>query len=128
MGRPWGEIAHELVQTFHGQHNPTRDFTGMDEAGWFDEGLAVYVSGQLDTGRMASAANGAAPDALASAWSGKYRYGVSGSLVAYIDDRFGRAALTGLLYETSTDEILAHLGLTEAALLADWRARVVART
>lgn len=126
-----GLITHELVHTFHGQHNPTRDFTGMDEAGWFVEGLAVYVSGQLDTGRMASAADavakGAAPDALANAWSGKYRYGVSGSLVAYIDDRFGRAALTGLLDATSTQDILARLGLTEAALLADWKAWVVSR-
>jgi hypothetical protein len=127
-----GLITHELVHSFHGQHNPTRDFTGMDEAGWFVEGLAVYVSGQMDSGHMASAAdaiaNGAAPDALANAWSGKYRYGVSGSLVAYIDDRFGRAQLTGLLDATSTADILARLGLTEAAFLADWKAWVVSRT
>ena len=40
-------ITHELVHTYHGQHNPTRDFTGMDDLGWFVEGLATYASGQM---------------------------------------------------------------------------------
>src|SRR6516165_2607432 len=41
-------IAHELVHVYHGQHNPRPDFDGMDDSGWFVEGLAVYVSGQLE--------------------------------------------------------------------------------
>ena len=82
-------VTHELAHAFHGQHNPTRDFTGADEVGWFVEGLAVYVAGQLDRGRLSNPAEaiaaGAAPASLADAWSGRYRYGVSGSMVQYID-------------------------------------------
>lgn len=125
-------ITHEMVHTFHGQRNPTRDFTGMDDTGWFVEGLAVYVSGQLDSSHLASAADavaaGAAPKALESAWSGKYRYGVSGSLVAYIDDRFGRPKLVSLLDATTEAEILDRLSLTEEALLAGWEAWVISRS
>src|SRR6185436_18077906 len=40
--------AHELVHVFHAQRNPRPDFDGMDELGWFVEGLATFVSGQLD--------------------------------------------------------------------------------
>ena len=104
-GEVQGVITHELTHAFHGQHNSTRDFTGMDDAGWFVEGLAVVVSGQLDAGhagdaRAAIAAN-AAPAALASAWSGRYRYGVSGSMVRYIDVAYGRRTLIALLPATS---------------------------
>jgi hypothetical protein len=86
-------LAHELVHVYHGQHNPTGDFEGMDDLGWFVEGLAVYVSGQLDHGQRDAArkaiAEGKAPTRLASAWSGKYRYGVCGSMVRFIDLRYG---------------------------------------
>lgn len=123
-------VTHELVHAFHGQHNPTRDFTGMDDIGWFVEGLAVYVAGQLDDPRRAGAAdaiaNGAAPAELEAAWSGKYRYGVSGSLVAYIDQTFGRETLVNLLGATTEAEILGRLGTSEDALLADWAAWVTA--
>src|SRR5262249_41774892 len=75
-------IAHELVHVYHGQRNPTKDFEGMDELGWFVEGLAVYVSGQLEHSHQSSArtaiAEGRAPTNLAKAWSGKHRYGVCG--------------------------------------------------
>jgi hypothetical protein len=41
-------VTHELTHVFHGQRNPTRDFDGADDIGWFIEGLGVLVSGQLD--------------------------------------------------------------------------------
>lgn len=44
-------ITHELVHVFHGQQNPVPDFTGLDDLGWFIEGIAVLVSGQLDSTR-----------------------------------------------------------------------------
>ncbi len=121
-------IAHELVHSFHAQHNPTRDFTGMDEVGWFVEGLAVYASGQLQHGKLLTAADaiaaGAVPAQLEDAWSGRYRYGVSGSMVAFIDAEYGRDALVGLLVATSEAEILAQLGLSEIQFLEHWRAWV----
>lgn len=120
-----GIVTHELTHSFHGQHNPTRDFTGMDDAGWFVEGLAVLVSGQLDDAhagdaRAAIAAN-AAPAALADAWSGRYRYGVSGSMVRFIDVTYGRRTLVTLLPETSNQQILERLHLSEAEFLSRWR-------
>jgi hypothetical protein len=120
-------VAHELVHVYHGQFNPRPDFDGMDDLGWFVEGLAVYVSGQLErshrnAGRDAIAA-GKAPTRLADAWSGRYRYGVSGSLVEFIDRRDGRKMIRKLLPAISNDEALKILGTTEAKFLDAWKAR-----
>ena len=124
-------VTHELTHTYHGQHNPTRDFTGADEIGWFVEGLAVLVAGQLNWGRLSDAAEavarGLAPTRLADAWSGRYRYGVSGSLVQYLDAAYGRAMLVRLLGATTQAELLDALGVTEDELLARWQEWVQAR-
>lgn len=121
-------ITHELTHAFHGQRNSTRDFTGLDDIGWFVEGLAVLVAGQMDHGRELSAADaiaaGAAPAALANAWSGRYRYGVSGSMVAYIDAIYGRRTIVALLGATTQQQILRRLHLSEAQFLERWRAWV----
>lgn len=118
-------ITHEMVHTFHGQFNPRPEFDGLDSIGWFLEGLAVYASGQLDGPYLASAHEadslGQLPDQLEDAWSGKYRYGVSGSIVAFIDSKYGRATLLKLLPATSESQILQRLGTTEEILLHDWR-------
>jgi len=123
-----GIVTHELVHVFHMQHNPTRDGTGLEAIGWFVEGLAVYVSGQLDEGHQLTAAEalavGAGPTQLEDGWSGRYRYGVSGSLVAFVDETWGRDALRDLLTVTSEQQLLARLGTTEAELLDGWRASV----
>lgn len=96
-----------------GQHDPTRDFDGADEVGWFAEGLAVVVAGQLDRGRMSDPREavraGAVPVRLADAWSGRYRYGVSGSLVRYIDGMRGRDAVRDRLAVTTQAQLLARL-------------------
>lgn len=117
-------VTHELAHVYHGQRNPTGDFIGMDDAGWFVEGLAVLVSGQLDTGNRPTAAEaikaGAAPAKLSDAWSGKFRYGVSGSMVAFIDASHGRAKLIELLGATTNDEMMRSVGLTEAEFLTRW--------
>lgn len=124
-----GIVAHELVHVFHGQNNPTRDFTGAEEIGWFAEGLAVHVSGQLNDGHLASPKEavelGKAPERLATAWSGMYRYGVCGSLVQYIDTKFGRDTLNGLLPLTRQADLLGRLGLSEKELLDQWKSFVL---
>jgi hypothetical protein len=68
-------IAHELVHVYHGQCNPRPDFDGMDDCGWLVEGLAVYVSGQLERSHRTAARDaikaGKAPTRFADAWSGR---------------------------------------------------------
>ncbi|MHC4844699.1 MAG: hypothetical protein ACYTCU_00915 [Planctomycetota bacterium] len=124
-----GIVTHELAHCFHMQNNPTRDGTGMEPMGWFVEGLAVYVSGQLEEGHQLPARDavekGVAPTQLEDGWSGPYRYGVSGSLVRYIDLTWGREVLRELLAVTSEAELLDALGVTEERLLTDWRAFVL---
>lgn len=125
-----GIVTHELVHMYHGQHNPTRDFSGADDIGWFVEGLAVLASGQLDETHAGDAAEairkGQAPTALGKAWSGQYRYGVCGSLVRYIDQAYGRKTIIALLPAKTPDEVLGRLGLSEAEFLARWKAWVLA--
>lgn len=119
-----GILTHELVHVFHGQHNPTGDFVGADEVGWFAEGLAVLASGQLETGHLAPAREaverGLAPRRLTEAWSGRYRYAVAGTLVAYVDSTAGREALFDALQATTQAELLEILGTGEHELLDAW--------
>jgi hypothetical protein len=121
-------VAHELVHVYHGQHNPTGDFEGMDDLGWFVEGLAVYVSGQLDHDHKSAAqeaiAKGKVPSELAKAWSGPYRYGLAGSMVRFIDKRYGRQMLWRLLPETKPEKLLKQLNLSEKDFLLAWRTSV----
>jgi hypothetical protein len=124
-------IAHELVHVYHGQHNPRSDFEGMDDSGWFVEGLAVYVSGQLERSHRNAASDalkaGRAPTRLADAWSGRYRYGVSGSMVEFVDKRYGRETVKKLLAVVSNEEALKALKLTEGEFLEAWKSSVSAR-
>lgn len=121
-------VTHELVHVYHGQLNPTPDVGLLEEIGWFAEGVATYVSGQLEArhaGRAAEAIRtGQAPTRLADAWSGPFRYGVAGSMVAFIDDAWGREKLCELLRVTSQAELLATLGVDEAEFLDHWQAWV----
>ncbi len=120
-------IRHELVHVYQGQHNPRPELDGMDDLGWFVEGVAVLASGQLEDSHIRPAseaiAAGKAPEALAKAWSGKWRYGVSGSLVRFVDQRVGRARLAAMLADTTQSQLLEHAGMSEADLLAEWKAR-----
>jgi hypothetical protein len=121
-------VAHELVHVYHGQQNPRPDFDGMDDSGWLVEGLAVYVSGQLERSHRAAAHEalkaGKAPLRLADAWSGRYRYGVCGSMVEFVDKRYGRDVIKKLLGIVSNDEALKLLGISEGEFLEAWKAWV----
>ena len=101
----------------------------LEEIGWFVEGLAAYVSGKLE-GRHRTAArtaieSGTAPKRLAKAWSGPHRYGVSGSLVKYIDVTYGRDTVIKMLGAVSQPELLKMIKLTEPELLDAWRTYVI---
>jgi hypothetical protein len=119
-------ITHELVHVFHGQRNPTRDFTGADDVGWFVEGLAVLASGQLDRERLTKTVDavrgGDIPKTLGDTWTGPNRYGRAGSVVRYIDEKYGRRTLIELLPMVKQADLLVRLGLTEAQLLEEWKA------
>lgn len=125
-----GEIAaHELVHVFHGQHAPNPEFDGMDDLGWFVEGLATLVSGQFDGAHAGDAraalAAGAGPKSLATAWSGRYKYGVCGSLVRFAETGGGRARIEKLLRAGTNAEALAILATTEQEFLAAWHTSVL---
>ena len=119
-----GIVTHELVHVYHGQGNPLGNLDGLDEIRWFVEGLATYASGQFESehaGRDAAALKeGKRPVALDSAWSGKYRYAVCGSMVRYIYKKYGRVLLKKLMGETRNSRILKALGTSEAQFIENW--------
>jgi hypothetical protein len=124
-------VTHELVHVFHGQRNPSRDFTGADEVGWFVEGLAVLAAGQLDRQRLADTVDavraGDVPKTLNETWYGPQRYGRAGSVVRFLDEKYGRKMLVALLPVTKQSDLLRQLGVTEDQLLQDWRAWLLSR-
>lgn len=117
-------LTHELTHVYHGQHCRTPDFTGMDALGWWVEGLATYVSGQLDSTRLARvktlSAEGKAPAQLEQFWSGPQRYGLSGSVVAALDAWLGRERLLQLLPLNSPEAVFSAIQLDEAGVLKLW--------
>ncbi len=119
-------IVHELVHVFHGQNNPSPTFDNIENIDWFVEGLATYVSGQLDEERMNDLITfleeSGGPTTLSEFWKGSNRYGLAGSMVAYIDVRFGRAMLSDLLKLTKGSELLAALDISESELIENWKA------
>ena len=118
-------ITHELVHVYHGQINPSHDFSDVEGIDWFVEGLATYASGQcdlpwLETINEAIGRN-EIPGTLDSFWTGKFRYGLSGSVVMYLDHNYGRNKIKELMALTKRSEIYSNLGVDEAGLLAGWR-------
>lgn len=118
-------LTHELFHGFHGQHNPSQDFMDYIGLDWFAEGFATYASGQLTDQRMTGvkklAAEGKAPTALDDFWVGQYRYRLSGSMVKFLDSRFGREALFTLLKFKTKADLLSALNTSEQMLLEGWR-------
>jgi hypothetical protein len=117
-------IIHELVHVFHGQLNISPDFSDVSGIDWFIEGLATFASGQCDETRIneirKALSENEIPRSLDSFWTGKLRYGLSGSIVMYIDSKYGRARLKELLKFSRKSELLVSLGITEANLLTGW--------
>lgn len=122
-------VTHEMTHVYHGQNNPIPDFEGLDPMGWFVEGLAVYVSGQLEQGHLLRAKQaikkGEIPKSLQTAWQGKYRYGVCGTMVMLIYKKYGANTLKQLLSVTSNKEILSVLNTDEATFIKSWKSFVL---
>jgi hypothetical protein len=118
-------ITHELFHVYHGQFNKSPDFSDVENIDWLVEGLATYASGQCDKERMSEVkkvlTENEIPSSLDKFWSGKLKYGLSGSMVMFIDDHFGRAKLSGLLQFNKKTEVLGALQITEEKLLTDWK-------
>jgi hypothetical protein len=118
-------ITHELVHVFHGQQNASPDFSDVVGIDWLVEGLATYAAGQLDESRLAELHKAigatATPATLDKFWTGKFKYGLSGSVAWFIDKRYGRARLKQLLAYNTLDDVLQALNTTESDLLRDWK-------
>jgi hypothetical protein len=118
-------VSHELVHVFHGQLNRSPDFSNTEGIDWFIEGLATYASGQLDSLRIneikQAISENKIPTKSDDFWKGKLRYGLSGSLVMFIDKKYGRASLIELLPFNKKSELFSNLNTTEPELLDGWK-------
>lgn len=118
-------ITHELVHIYHGQLNISSDFSVAEDIDWFIEGLATFASGQCDSSRIAEVKNAISenkiPSNLDKFWTGKIKYGLSGSVVKYIDQKYGREKLKQLLPLNKNADILSNLKITESELLNQWK-------
>lgn len=118
-------IAHELVHVYHGQQNKSPDFSDISGIDWFVEGLAVYASGQCDTERIADVKNAVSenniPENLSDFWTGKLKYGLSGTVVMFLDKKYGREMLISLLRFNDIKDITSQLNTSEEEILKDWK-------
>lgn len=118
-------ITHELVHSFQANALPKKSFDGLDPLEWFVEGLAVYVSGQLQ--KPSSLPDSAEtlkqhlPSSLVKAHRGRYRYGFSGSLVQYLDVTYGRQILLSLVPVSNIKTFFSKLAVSEGEFLEDWQ-------
>jgi hypothetical protein len=122
-------ITHELVHVYHGQLNPSPDFSNVTGIDWFVEGLATYASGQCDSVRMSEVKKAIeennVPPGLDQFWTGKLKYGLSGSLVMFVDEKYGRAKLTELLKTDNLPVLLLSLNTDEAELIDSWKTNIL---
>lgn len=116
---------HELVHVFHGQYNPDHAFNYIEKLDWLVEGVATYAGGQLNSDRLQRVkrmiAENKTPTTLDDFWKGADKYGLSGSMVAYIDKVYGRKKLSELLRFTNKQDALQSLGVAESQLIAGWQ-------
>lgn len=122
-------ITHELFHVYHGQVNISPDFGNTEGIDWFVEGLATYASGQCDSSRIADVKvairENTIPTSLDGFWTGKIKYGLSGSVVKFIDEKYGREKLSELLPLNKKTDILKVLKVDEIQLLANWQQYVL---
>jgi hypothetical protein len=117
-------FTHELVHVYHEQIIRNNNFNDTRRIDWFVEGLATYVAGQCDEERVAAVKKAIsareAPYKFDDMWKGNNRYGYSGSMVMYLDTRYGRQKLLHLMQQTTLDQITTILEATESELIEEW--------
>lgn len=118
-------ITHELVHVFHGQHNVSPDFSEVFGMDWFVEGIATYASGQLDSARLTEVQeaikSGHIPKSLDEFWTGNLKYGLSGSLVMFLEKKYGREMVFSLLDLNHVSSLYDRLNTNESDILAGWK-------
>jgi hypothetical protein len=118
-------IWHELVHVYHGQYNPDHSFSYIENLDWLVEGIATYISGQLDQKRLQrikhAIQENKTPSSLNDFWKGQDKYGLSGSMVAYLDKLLGRNKFFALLTLTKKQEVLKGLNMSEEELISNWK-------
>lgn len=121
-------LTHELFHVFHGQHNASPDFGNMEGLDWLAEGFATFASGQLTDTRVREirslVESGQAPAQLDDFWKGRNRYGLAGSMVQYIDARYGREMLFKILIFNNKADVLDVLLVSELDLIDGWKKSV----
>jgi hypothetical protein len=120
-------IAHEVTHLIH--HRINTNTLGAGGTGWLYEGIAVFASGQMTTGRRIQARfalQNTPPAQLARIMDSEAGYALAGSLVEFIAQQHGNAKVRDLMYVVTQAQVLAALSTTEPALLAAWRAAVLA--
>jgi len=117
-------ITHELVHVYHGQQNKSHDFSDVTGIDWFVEGLAVYASGQCDATRISEVKNAISenriPKTLDKFWTGNLKYALSGTVIMYLDEKYGRGKIMNLLKFNNIEEILSALNTTEFEIMNGW--------
>jgi hypothetical protein len=118
-------ITHEFVHVYHGQQNASPDFSDVSGMDWFVEGLAVYVSGQCDSTRIAQVkkaiSENSVPETLEDFWNGNLRYGLSGTVVMFLDKEFGREKLISLLRYNNIEALLISLETDGSEIIDGWK-------
>lgn len=118
-------ITHELVHVYHGQQNVSPDFSNVSGIDWLVEGLATYASGQCDSVRISEVQKALSenkiPDTLDNFWTGNLKYGLSGTVVMYLDNKYGREKMIGLLKFNNIEDVLRSLGVTESEIMNGWK-------
>lgn len=116
-------VTHELVHVFHEQYG--QNIHRNENMQWFTEGLAVYVSGQLenipDTTIKNSLFEAGSPDNLIGIKSTPQNYILSASLVEYIDEKYGRDVVFNMIFMEDALELFENLKISEARLIAEWK-------
>ena len=121
-------VIHEAMHVLHARVNPLPEVNHLAGLKWLNEGVAVYAAQQLDGSMRNQAIQFASGDlsgvSLSSLGLNAVGYAVGGSIAEFIDQTYGRLALLHALRAPSTTAVLDTLQVSEAGLLASWKASV----
>jgi len=94
---------------------------GVDEKAFRKGHKYMTVVNDLTRRRVLYVAEDRKQESLDGFWTGKLRYGLSGSVVMYIDKKYGRNKLKELLPVEKKADLFFKLHTTEAELVEGWK-------